>query len=64
MIFGFAITHKGTSKFGVVKADTDVLAKQSVVDSTGAAPADIAIINAAEALDQFDDVAYLAPAEG
>lgn len=63
MIFGFALNSNGSSKFGVVSANSEAEAKRDVIDDTGAAEKDVNIIDAGEALSQHNGVAFLVPAE-
>ena len=63
MIFGFALNTNGSTKFGVVNADSDEQAKRDVAADTGASENDVSIIDAGEALSQYDGIAFLMPAE-
>lgn len=63
MIFGFSITQDGRSKFGVIKSTSEEVARAEVAGEVGVATDDVSIISAEEALSQFDEIAFLAPAE-
>lgn len=63
MIHGFAINNGGSSKFGVVVAHSEVEAKRNISASTGVAADAINILDAEEVMSQFDEVAFLSPAE-
>ena len=63
MIFGFALNNNGSTKFGVISADTEAQAKHDVAADTLASEDDVSIIDAGEALSQYNGVAFLTPAE-
>lgn len=63
MIYGFALNANGSTKFGIVDANSETEAKRNVIEATQAQAAHVNIVDAGEALSQLEGVAFLAPAE-
>jgi len=63
MLFGFAINNNGSTNFGITKENSEEAARQKVATETGVSIDDVVMMSAEEALNEYDEVAFLAPAE-